>query len=354
MALPSGYKQLAYVKSTGTQYVNTGVIPTTNTRVVIEFEWISPPTNVSTWHTVFGSRTSSGSGDQFNITTDSGNSYAGFASQEITVTQPYNKANTRYVVDISKNGVIVNGVNAGTFNSGLNVVSSYPMYVFGRNNAGTFGNGMTGKVMSMKIYNGTTLIRDYIPCKNASGTVGLWDDVNSVFYGNAGSGSFVAGELPKAHKTLVGGTAHEIKSGRCLINATGHKIKKGRTLIDGTGYDIKFTDHTVTVRVPSTVAYNEEYTKVWIDGVQLYDGDVVEVADGEILSCFVKANAGVSNGAAYVYVNEAYWEGVSAYDNPPYATFEYPITCDITVLIYGTTRGRVSIFEEGHEVVEPT
>lgn len=43
-----------------------------------------------------------------------------------------------------------------------------------------------------------------------------------------------------AHKTLIGGTAYDVKSGRALISGTGYDIKKGRTLIDGTGYDIKF------------------------------------------------------------------------------------------------------------------
>lgn len=43
-----------------------------------------------------------------------------------------------------------------------------------------------------------------------------------------------------AHKTLIGGTSYDAKSGRTLIGGTGYDIKKGRTLIDGTGYDISF------------------------------------------------------------------------------------------------------------------
>lgn len=45
---------------------------------------------------------------------------------------------------------------------------------------------------------------------------------------------------PATHKTLVNGTAYEIKGGKCLVNGTVYNIKKGRTLINGTGYDIKF------------------------------------------------------------------------------------------------------------------
>ncbi len=45
---------------------------------------------------------------------------------------------------------------------------------------------------------------------------------------------------PATHKTLVNGTAYEVKGGKCLVNGTVYSIKKGRTLIGGTGYDITF------------------------------------------------------------------------------------------------------------------
>lgn len=43
-----------------------------------------------------------------------------------------------------------------------------------------------------------------------------------------------------AHKTLVGGTAYTVKSGKCMVGGTVYNILKGRTLIGGTGYDITF------------------------------------------------------------------------------------------------------------------
>lgn len=45
---------------------------------------------------------------------------------------------------------------------------------------------------------------------------------------------------PATHKTLVNGTAYEVKGGKCLVNGTAYNVKKGRTLIGGTGYDITF------------------------------------------------------------------------------------------------------------------
>ena len=44
-----------------------------------------------------------------------------------------------------------------------------------------------------------------------------------------------------AHKTLISGTAYEVKGGKCLVNGTSYDIKKGRTIINGTGKDIVFS-----------------------------------------------------------------------------------------------------------------
>ena len=41
-----------------------------------------------------------------------------------------------------------------------------------------------------------------------------------------------------SNRTLINGTAYDIKSGSVLIEGTGYAIQKGRTLINGTGYDI--------------------------------------------------------------------------------------------------------------------
>ena len=53
----------------------------------------------------------------------------------------------------------------------------------------------TAKYRGCKIYDNGTLVRDMIPCKDPDGNIGMYDTVNAVFYGNAGTGEFVAGEI---------------------------------------------------------------------------------------------------------------------------------------------------------------
>lgn len=89
-----------------------------------------------------------------------------------------------------------------------------------------------------------------------------------------------------AHKTLVNGTAYEVKGGKCLINGTSYDIKKGRTLIGGTGYDIMFAPPFLkkgdlitmnldgTARLYRVLSVNENVCKVlgmWDDFTSKYN-----------------------------------------------------------------------------------
>lgn len=52
---------------------------------------------------------------------------------------------------------------------------------------------LKGNLYSFKIYTDGNLVRDFIPVKTLDNRIGLWDLVEDKFYGNAGTGSFVAG-----------------------------------------------------------------------------------------------------------------------------------------------------------------
>lgn len=228
MALPSGYTKLDYIESSGTQYINTGFKPNQNTRCVMDIE------NLSSAQTAFfGARANQNAASftYFSLTATTGRSDYGSSKQSMSFTNTVG----RYTVDQNKNVCTANGVTAtGTANT---FQLTHNLYLMAVNQANAAIQNAKMKLYSAKVYDNGTLVRDFIPCKNASGTIGLWDNVNSVFYTNAGTGTFSTG---KKHKTMIDGAGYEIKSGRVLIAGTGYDIKKGRTLIGGTGYDIKF------------------------------------------------------------------------------------------------------------------
>ena len=82
------------------------------------------------------------------------------------------------------------------------------------------------------------------------------------------SGNVVIPDLT-AHKTLVGGTAYTVQSGKCMVNGTVYNILKGRTLIGGTGYDITFAPSYDPVFANNTweqiiaACHNNEVPDTW-------------------------------------------------------------------------------------------
>lgn len=233
MALPSGYTKLDYIESSGTQYIDTGFTPKGNSRVVMDFENMLIPADAAA---LFGARTDTEKnvfGMWFDTTAVQPHyGSVGYNTKPIAVAS----YNVRQMYDLNK-GVATVGGTSVTF-SQLTFNSSCALTLLAMNTNGEVDERRaSGKIYSAKVYDNGTLVRDFIPCKNASGAIGLWDNVNSVFYANAGTGTFSTGTK---HKTLIDGTGYEIKSGRVLIAGTGYDIKKGRTLIGGTGYDIKF------------------------------------------------------------------------------------------------------------------
>ena len=72
------------------------------------------------------------------------------------------------------------------------------IYIFANHNSGSSGaspiqniGGM--KLYGFKMYDNNALVRDFIPCKNSSGAVGLYDKVFGVFYSSPNSEAFTAG-----------------------------------------------------------------------------------------------------------------------------------------------------------------
>lgn len=187
MSLPSGYKRLEYIQSSGTQYINTGFNPNNNTRVVMDLLY----TGSEGISNEFGSWNSSNNASFICLTTGQNNLYPfyGNASKTVSVNRT-----ARHTVDMDKNVVKMNGTTMITFDQ-MSFQCIYPMFLCCFNNAGVTENMTSMRIYSCQIYDNGTLVRDFIPCQTTSGDIGLWDDVNSVFYGNAGTGTFTAGPV---------------------------------------------------------------------------------------------------------------------------------------------------------------
>lgn len=187
--IPSGYTELEYIQSSGTQYIDTGFKPNQDARVTCDFEYISSVEE----QTIFMARRTSNQ-DQFGLFHNT----AGWTFRYGANSAANNTIGImdRILLDINKNVATLNGVkltnSAATFNTGTNLM------LFVRNTNGTLNNYAIAKLYACSIYSDeTTMIRNFIPCKNPSGVIGLYDLVNNQFYQNAGTGTFIAGpEIP--------------------------------------------------------------------------------------------------------------------------------------------------------------
>jgi len=239
MALPSGYRRLKCLRSTGTQYIDTGVKPKNTTRVVVNFRFLK---ETSSFQGVFGSRTSSSATDRFCFYLSNS---ATFRSDFYNNNQSFNtgiSTTEKHTVDKNKNVTTIDGAHSVTHTDGT-FTGTNNLYLFGNSTKGSLTECGSVEIYSGKIYDDGTLVRNYVPALRASDSKpGMYDEANDVFYTNAGTGEFEYEEVEPTgdHRTMVDAVIWGVPSGRCLVDGVGYSIQKGRTLVDGVGYDVAF------------------------------------------------------------------------------------------------------------------
>ena len=180
--LPEGYAEVQYIQSTGTQYVDTGFKPNQDSRVLIKLS-----TSETGSHTVFGADI-----DWVDNGFALGVGFTHYGKETGTISGLNN--GSPHEVDFNKNIISMDGNPVLTMgNSTFSV--PHNLALFANNRAGGIQEKTTMVLYYCRIYDGNTIIRDYIPCKNAAGAVGLYDLIGQKFYGNSGTGVFTAGPV---------------------------------------------------------------------------------------------------------------------------------------------------------------
>lgn len=187
VALPSGYTKLAYIQSSGTQYINTGFNPNQDTRVVMDIQ----ATGASGTYFTFGARQANTSNSFCFFY------YEGWSADYQTNAQRKTLEglafNDLLRIDFNKtvcsaNGKTVNFTEA-TFQAPV------AMALLAVNTNGEVANMLAAKLYGCKIYDNGTLVRDFVPCISNAGAIGLYDTVGKQFYANAGTGTFTGSEV---------------------------------------------------------------------------------------------------------------------------------------------------------------
>lgn len=183
------YETLNYISSTGTQYIDLDLKPTSNTRVECDvqvYEW-------SSFATIFGCRDASSqtASQAYVMAVSSANTFRSDYFGDSKSTNVNSHLNRVEIIK-NKNVVSITGdnENASIINANTTGESTYNLYLFAMNNIGSASLFVKARLYSCKVYEGDMLIRDLVPSKDANGTIGLYDKITNIFFTNKGTGIF--------------------------------------------------------------------------------------------------------------------------------------------------------------------
>lgn len=196
--LPDEYTRLEYIEATGTQHIDTGFNPNQDTRIVIDLESFAETNRPRAW---FGARKEQSTGrTSIYLGNNSSENYSVYGHYGLDAGLSFSftkdQHNARRTIDFNKNVVTFSTGESYTFPAQTFQVE-IPLYLFTMNDPdhADYDKHCEMRVYSCKIYDNGTLIRDYVPAKRNDGEVGLYDTASGVFYTNAGTGAFIAGEF---------------------------------------------------------------------------------------------------------------------------------------------------------------
>lgn len=199
--LPREYQEVEYIESTGTQYIDTGILASPVFKMEADFQFTynylgttEKPTNgtvQSPSYIAFG----------YNTAVTATNFYLAYSSYTVDTSIPFDTKKHRCVIqglggsgntgrwNIDGSVGDKTGIINGTFSKG-----TLPFILFARNSKSGIGGFAKMRLFAFKFYEDNIIIRDFIPCyRKADNVIGLYDLVNGVFYTNQGTGTFLKG-----------------------------------------------------------------------------------------------------------------------------------------------------------------
>lgn len=181
--LPSGYQEVEYIESSGTQYINTNVILTLNS--AIEVEGIMSANDT----TLYGVAENTSYGTSINRESATAISPRWFNGSSATISTTPDSA---HVYKQDKTQFYIDGELKQTASTNLSAFTR-PLYLMARNNIGS-ADWIGGRLYYAKIWDNDVLVFNGIPCyRKSDNVIGMYDTVSNTFFANSGTGTFSKG-----------------------------------------------------------------------------------------------------------------------------------------------------------------
>ena len=202
--LPIEYQEVDYIQSTGTQYIDTGIVPTTNTEVIFKGRIMALLPASNNADILCGVRSQSAGHNarympcSINGTIKSYRSVYGTGGATGNFTYE-----EEHYIDINNDYsqiVIDENISTSITNTFIPSSNHLCMFASGDDNS-TPSYYSIGRIYYCKIIDKSSdILREFIPCYRKSDNVaGMYDLVNNIFYINNGTGTFIIG--PKSKKS---------------------------------------------------------------------------------------------------------------------------------------------------------
>lgn len=247
--LPSAYQEVEYLQSSGTQYIDMGVNASNLVKWSVNMMFTSSSVTQG-----FG-RYDSNSFAWFFMSSRRclvyyGSPYGGVSSISSTLNEQH-----EYILDGPNHAFYIDSTaTVLTEKTFANTNSLYLLKCAGS------GDGAIGNCYGSKIWNNSTLIRDFIPCYRKSDSVaGMYDLVNNTFYENAGTGSFIVGpdvypkQITEAYK-------------KCYVVNKLPAEYQGVEYLQSSGTQYINTNLTIPANTNDTVKYELKYSDASVNG----------------------------------------------------------------------------------------
>lgn len=195
--MPENYTQLQYIQSSGTQFINTGIIPNANTTLLADFQIMASGSD----NGIIGV-----AGPNCCIAHTASTLYGAYkkgggASAEIDISEHYNNRMTAYLT----NGQFSSDYGGDSFDPVTDWSTTASVYLFALNENGTVYGRSSIRMYFASIYVETEsdwVNTEFYPCKNPSGVIGMLEANSGKFYANSGANNFTAG--PEIVKFIAG------------------------------------------------------------------------------------------------------------------------------------------------------
>ena len=313
--IPSGYKRLKYLKSTGTQYIDTGIVTdgtyTISTKFCIN--------EIRGNHGIWGR----------NVNNSKGSSYAGafkpstyallFSNHwsgglydwAVDIFQPH-----EYILTEGQKNIIVDGETKALKALNTNAVNSsnpnnYPHYLFRGNNMYSYVS-----FYNFRMQNGEgKIVLDFVPALDENGRPCMYDLVEGIPYYNAGTGEFKCppGSLETDYKKY------------CTLGVIGNRLGGGEDGLPPTYKRVNYLQSTGTQYIDTGIATDGTYTvrtKMQFSLGSAW-GRAFKTADYDIGGCSFCRR--ITNSGYYCMNFLYYWNGGVYGNRPGFTDVEWDI-----------------------------